>query len=115
MTVPIPDPPTLEFHATARCPIPEGTPPIQDDSAKQRWFSPTEATINYEQEKTDPGGVEEKVTDWDVTVVVSGPLLTSGSTGRRPTRVTYRRDSEQDTIPSWLNEHVERYHPSKHL
>lgn len=114
MTQPMiePEPATLEKRATALISIstdPDGRHILTEDGPKGRMFLATRARIEYAQDRVDPDGPDEVIPPWDVTVTVLGPVITSGSAGRRETRATYRQDMEVQNIPDWLKDDVERF------
>lgn len=91
--------------------------PINDDTQRARWFVPDEITINYTQEATNPGTVNESINPWDAVVTVNGFLITTGQAGRRRSFAQFRTDpgEGQNPIPDWVMEYVEKYHPSKRV
>lgn len=113
MTTSESEPALVTIRAIAQVPLPKKTAPIQEDGPKERWFQPDEVTISYVQEYTDPHGIDEAISPWDITAVVAGRVLTSGTAGARRSNVTYRDDPEAQTLPAWLQQYVDRYHPAK--
>lgn len=102
---------TVTINATAEVPLPpEKRQPERDEGG--RWFEPDSLVVTYAQQYRDAGTVDEKIGEWEVTAVASGPLLSAGSAARRRTKRIYH-GGEGGDIPAWVGEYVDRYHPSK--
>lgn len=87
---------------------------LEEEGGRHRVFLAEEAAILYKQEFETGLTRDESLTAWEITVTVSGRLITSGVPGKRSIHRTYYDEpGSPSTVPDWLDEYVDRYHPAK--
>jgi hypothetical protein len=122
MPTPILGPATVIRRATVEVPLitdnEESEIHLREDNdkrEKRRLFVVDRVTLTCMQEYTEADSADEGVTPWDVTAVASGRMITGGTVGNRRLSRTFHDDpaADEPTLPAWLGEIIERYHPRK--
>lgn len=116
MTTPQLGPAHIAMRSIVEVPFDADDLTLRDDTDRRRFFAADHATVTYTQEYTEVGTMDQTITPWTITAVVTGLLITAnGVPGTRRTGRTFTDNpaSDQPSLPDWLGDIVERYHPAK--